>query len=90
MPSRLAARPKLSSSAHRVTLTPAGEVLLDDARTALDAVSAAARRAQHAAETTSKLRLALKADIDGGLLPRISTSTPATRRRCRSNSCSAA
>jgi DNA-binding transcriptional LysR family regulator len=56
---------------HQVSLTAAGHALLDDARTALDAVSAAARRAQHAAETTSKLRLALKADIDGGLLPRI-------------------
>jgi DNA-binding transcriptional LysR family regulator len=56
---------------HQVSLTPAGHGLLDDARTALDAVSAAARRAQHAAEPAAKLRLALKADIDGGLLPRI-------------------
>jgi DNA-binding transcriptional LysR family regulator len=55
----------------QVTLTPAGEVLLADARTALDAVSAAARRVRHAAESTPVLRLALKADIDGGLLPQI-------------------
>ena len=56
---------------HQVSMTSAGETLLDDARAALDAVSAAARHAQHAAESTPKLRLALKADIDGGLLPRI-------------------
>ncbi|WP_329371442.1 LysR family transcriptional regulator [Streptomyces sp. NBC_00669] len=55
----------------QVTLTPAGEVLLGDARTALDAVSAAGRRARHAGEPTQKLRLALKADVDGGLLPAI-------------------
>lgn len=56
---------------HQVALTRAGEVLLGDARTALDAVTAAVLRAQHAAGSTPKLRLALKADIDGGLLPRI-------------------
>jgi DNA-binding transcriptional LysR family regulator len=55
----------------QVTLTPVGEVLLGDARAALDAVSAAARRARHAGESTPTLRLALKADIDGGLLPEI-------------------
>lgn len=58
-------------STRQVALTPAGEVLLRDARTALDAVSAARRRAQHAGEPTPRLRLALKADIDGGLLPRL-------------------
>jgi DNA-binding transcriptional LysR family regulator len=55
----------------QVSLTPAGEVLLGDARVALDAISAAGRRARHAGEPTPTLRLALKADIDGGLLPRI-------------------
>jgi DNA-binding transcriptional LysR family regulator len=55
----------------QVTLTPAGEALLWDARTALDAVNAAGRRARHAGEHTPTLRLALKADIDGGLLPQI-------------------
>jgi DNA-binding transcriptional LysR family regulator len=55
----------------RVTLTPAGEVLLGDARAALDAVSSAARHARHAGEPIPALRLALKADIDGGLLPQI-------------------
>ncbi|MER5795476.1 LysR substrate-binding domain-containing protein [Streptomyces sp. NPDC001980] len=61
----------LRRTTRRVTLTPAGEVLLRDARIALDAVSSAARRAQHAGEPTPRLRLALKPDIDGGLLPRI-------------------
>jgi DNA-binding transcriptional LysR family regulator len=45
--------------------------LAADARTALDAISAAGRRARHAGEPSPKLRLALKADVDGGLLPQI-------------------
>lgn len=61
----------LERTTRRVRLTPSGEVLLRDARTALDAVSAAGRRAQHAGEATPRLRVALKADVDGGLLPRI-------------------
>jgi DNA-binding transcriptional LysR family regulator len=61
----------LKRTTRQVTLTPAGEVLLRDARTALDAVSAAGRRAQHAGQRMPTLRLALKADIDGGLLPQI-------------------
>ncbi|MEV6010741.1 LysR family transcriptional regulator [Streptomyces sp. NPDC051976] len=54
---------------HSVTLTPAGTVLLAQARTALDALEAAGRRAQRAAEP--KLVLAVKADGDGGLLESI-------------------
>lgn len=61
----------LERTTRRVTLTPPGEAFLWDARSALDAVSAAGRRAQHAGEPTPMLRLALKADIDGGLLPQI-------------------
>ena len=63
--------PLLERTTRRVELTPSGEVLLRDARTALAAVSAAGRRAQHAGEKTPHLRVALKADVDGGLLPRI-------------------
>jgi DNA-binding transcriptional LysR family regulator len=63
--------PLLERTTRRVELTPSGEVLLRDARTALDAVTAAARRAQHAGEKAPQLRVALKADVDGGLLPRI-------------------
>lgn len=55
----------------QVSLTPAGEVLLRDARTALDAVAAATRRARQAGQPEPVLRLALKADYDGGLLPQI-------------------
>ncbi|MGW8062376.1 LysR family transcriptional regulator [Streptomyces ziwulingensis] len=55
----------------QVKLTRAGEVLLRDARTALEAVTAAAHRAQHAGSASPRLRVALKADIDGGLLPQI-------------------
>ncbi|HEY8984569.1 MAG TPA: LysR family transcriptional regulator [Streptomyces sp.] len=54
-----------------VGLTGAGEVLLHDARAALEAVTAAAHRARHAGSPSPRLRIALKADIDGGLLPRI-------------------
>ena len=55
----------------QVRLTAAGEVLLRDARTALEAVSAAARRARQAGAPSSRLRVALKADVEGGLLPQI-------------------
>jgi DNA-binding transcriptional LysR family regulator len=61
----------LERTTRQVALTPAGEVLLRDARTALDTVAAAARRARHAGRPAAGLRLALKADYDAGLLPRI-------------------
>ncbi|MFC1443083.1 LysR family transcriptional regulator [Streptacidiphilus sp. N1-10] len=61
----------LKRTTRQVALTPAGQVLLGDARNVLDAISAAGRRAQHAGEPEPRLRLALKADIDGGLLPQI-------------------
>lgn len=53
---------------HSVALTPAGTVLLAEARIALDALQAAGRRAQRAAAPDPKLVLAVKADGDGGLL----------------------
>lgn len=56
---------------HRVALTPAGLVLLDQARIAVDALDAAARRTQRAAAAEPKLVLAVKADADGGLLETI-------------------
>ncbi|MFA3878475.1 LysR family transcriptional regulator [Streptomyces sp. MMCC 100] len=52
---------------HSVTRTPAGDVLLAEARVALDALEAAGRRARRAAEEP-KLVLAMKADGDAGLL----------------------
>jgi DNA-binding transcriptional LysR family regulator len=55
----------------QVRLTAAGQVLLRDARTALEAVTAAARRTQEAGRSSRRLRVALKADVDGGLLPQI-------------------
>ena len=61
----------LERTTRHVALTPAGEVLLRDARTALDAVGAAVRRARHAGQPAPGLRLALKADYDAGLLPQI-------------------
>ncbi|MGW0197224.1 LysR family transcriptional regulator [Nonomuraea sp. NPDC003201] len=63
--------PLLVRTTRHVALTPAGETLLRDARIALDAVTAAARRARHAGRSDPVLRLALKADYDGGLLPGI-------------------
>ena len=61
----------LERTTRQVTLTPAGEVLLREARTAIEAVGAAGRRAQHAGRTEPGLRLAMKPDYDGGLLPEI-------------------
>nr|WP_310430151.1 LysR family transcriptional regulator [Catenuloplanes niger] len=61
--------PLLTRTTRRVTLTPAGETLLTDARVALDAVATAEHRARRAGRPG--LRLALKADYDGGLLPTI-------------------
>ncbi|MFE9445485.1 LysR family transcriptional regulator [Streptomyces sp. NPDC006602] len=56
---------------HRVALTPAGEVLLTEARFALEALEAAGRRARRAATAEPKLSLAVKADGDAGLLEAI-------------------
>lgn len=58
----------LERTTRSVSLTPAGRVLLDETRPALDALDAAARRAQRAAGPRHRLVLALKADMDGGLL----------------------
>ncbi|MFJ4627002.1 LysR family transcriptional regulator [Streptomyces sp. NPDC088847] len=55
----------------QVKLTAAGDILLRDARTALEAVTAAAHRVRQAGSTSPRLRIALKADVDGGLLPQI-------------------
>jgi len=64
----------LERTTRKVTLTAAGEVLLRDARAALDAVTAAARRTRQAGGPSPRLRVALKADFDGGLLPQILTA----------------
>jgi len=61
----------LVRTTRQVRLTAAGEVLLRDARTALEAVTAAARRTREAGRPSLRLRVALKADVDGGLLPQI-------------------
>ena len=61
----------LERTTRQVRLTAAGDVLLRDARTALEAVTAAARRARQAGSPSPRLRVALKADVDGGLLPQI-------------------
>ncbi|MFD9700088.1 LysR family transcriptional regulator [Lentzea sp. NPDC059081] len=61
----------LFRTTRKVGLTPAGERLLADASVALDAVAAAERRARRAGEKSPVLRLALKADFDAGLLPRL-------------------
>jgi DNA-binding transcriptional LysR family regulator len=61
----------LERTTRQVRLTPAGEVLLRDARIALDAISAAGERARHTGQPVPSLRVALKADYDAGLLPRM-------------------
>jgi DNA-binding transcriptional LysR family regulator len=55
----------------QVELTAAGEVLLREARIVLEAADAAARRTREAGRPSRRLRFALKANVDGGLLPRI-------------------
>jgi DNA-binding transcriptional LysR family regulator len=61
----------LERSSRHVRLTEAGEVLLTEGRKALDAVTAAGRRAQRAGLSDPQLVLALKPGGDGGLLPSI-------------------
>jgi DNA-binding transcriptional LysR family regulator len=61
----------LIRTTRQVALTAAGESLLDDARRVLDAVAGAERRARRAGQRTQQLRVALKADYDAGLLPKI-------------------
>lgn len=61
----------LERTTRQVTLTSAGEVFLRDARTALEAVAAAERRVRQAGRPDPRLRLALKADHDAGMLPKI-------------------
>lgn len=61
----------LVRTSRRVSLTLAGKTLLEDARIALDAVATAGNRVRHAGQNFPALRLALKADHDAGLLPRI-------------------
>ena len=61
----------LVRTTRQVTLTTAGESLLDDARRVLDLVAAAERRARRAGHESPVLRVALKADYDAGLLPKI-------------------
>ncbi|MEV4320338.1 LysR substrate-binding domain-containing protein [Actinocrispum sp. NPDC049592] len=61
----------LERTTRQVRLTAAGEVLLRDARLVLDSIAAATRRAQRAGQGDATLRLAVKVDYDGGLLPRV-------------------
>jgi DNA-binding transcriptional LysR family regulator len=61
----------LERSSRRVALTPAGEVLLRDGRIALDAMSAATRRAQRTGWAEPRMAVVMKPGGDGGLLPDI-------------------
>ena len=59
----------LDRSTRRVSLTDAGAALLTDAQAALEALDAAVLRARRAQQVTgAKLVLAVKADVEGGLL----------------------
>jgi DNA-binding transcriptional LysR family regulator len=59
----------LERTTRQVALTAAGETLLRDARTALDAITAATERARNAGHPAPGLRVALKADFDAGMMP---------------------
>ncbi|MFF0429519.1 LysR family transcriptional regulator [Streptomyces sp. NPDC004520] len=67
MESRLGVR-LLERTTRQVRLTDAGQVLLDQARIAVDAVHAAARRARRAGQPTPQLVVAVKPGGDAGLL----------------------
>jgi DNA-binding transcriptional LysR family regulator len=58
----------IERTSRRNTLTPAGEVLLHEAKKALDAVAAAGRRTQRAGRETPRLVLVMKPGSDGGVL----------------------
>jgi len=59
----------LRRSTHECTLTPAGHVLLAEARKLLESAGRAARLAQRAAAPSPQLIVAAKPDSDAGLLP---------------------
>jgi DNA-binding transcriptional LysR family regulator len=61
----------LERSSRRVALTPAGQVLLDEGRRALEGLSAAVRRTRRAGRQEPRLTLVMKAVGDGGMLPDI-------------------
>jgi DNA-binding transcriptional LysR family regulator len=63
--------PLLLRSSRQVELTPAGAILLHEARKALDAVGAAVRRARRAGQSEARLVVAMKPGGDAGLLPDI-------------------
>ncbi|WP_310714828.1 LysR family transcriptional regulator [Streptomyces lydicus] len=60
--------PLFIRTSRHVALTPAGKALQEHGRHALNAISAAVRHAQRAADTQSHLRLVLKPGGDAGLL----------------------
>jgi DNA-binding transcriptional LysR family regulator len=61
----------LERNRRSVTLTGAGQVLLDEARAILDATAAAARRTRRAATSTHRLTLATKAGANHELLRKL-------------------
>lgn len=61
----------LVRTTRQVALTPAGQVLLEEGRGALEAVNRARLRTSRAGQSVPTLRVALKADYDAGLLPKI-------------------
>ena len=61
----------LARTSRRITLTPAGEVLLREGRRVLDAVSSAAQLTQRAGRVDPRLVVVMKPGGDGGLMPEI-------------------
>jgi DNA-binding transcriptional LysR family regulator len=61
----------LERTTRQVSLTAAGQALLDNGRAALEAVTAAVARAQRAGQPEPRLAVAVKPGSDGGLLREI-------------------
>ncbi|KAA2252551.1 LysR family transcriptional regulator [Solihabitans fulvus] len=63
----------LERTSRRVSLTPAGEVLLRESRKALEAVAAAVRRTQRAGRPEQRLIVVMKPGVDGSMMMDILT-----------------
>jgi DNA-binding transcriptional LysR family regulator len=79
----------LERTSRRVTLTPAGAVLLEQGRIAVEGVGAAIERARRAGTQADRLTVAVKPGTGTDLLKQIMQRLPRIRGCRRCTSCSA-